>query len=149
MSSNGRINRGRFTDEDKVYWVSCVHLWPTGKGKVVPVHEGVWGSRCIDPHFLDLGTSWGEWSASRPAERDPDIHWTGGWVGPRAGLDDLEKRKFLILPGFKLWRLGRPARCRSTFFNSNKCIYYWYCYQYHVYLTSSISAHFLTLCFYF
>jgi hypothetical protein len=20
-------------------------------------HEGVWGSRCIDPHFLDLGTS--------------------------------------------------------------------------------------------
>jgi hypothetical protein len=21
-------------------------------------HEGVWGSGCIDPHFLDLGTSW-------------------------------------------------------------------------------------------
>jgi hypothetical protein len=21
-------------------------------------HEGVWGSECIDPHFLDLGTSW-------------------------------------------------------------------------------------------
>jgi hypothetical protein len=21
-------------------------------------HEGVWWSRCIDPHFLDLGTSW-------------------------------------------------------------------------------------------
>jgi hypothetical protein len=20
-------------------------------------HEGVWGSGCIDPHFLDLGTS--------------------------------------------------------------------------------------------
>jgi hypothetical protein len=34
------------------------------EGKVVPVlnsalrHEGVWGSGCIDPHFLDLGTSW-------------------------------------------------------------------------------------------
>jgi hypothetical protein len=21
-------------------------------------HEDVWGSGCIDPHFLDLGTSW-------------------------------------------------------------------------------------------
>jgi hypothetical protein len=21
-------------------------------------HEGVWGSGCIDPHFLDLGTNW-------------------------------------------------------------------------------------------
>jgi hypothetical protein len=21
-------------------------------------HEGVWGSGCINPHFLDLGTSW-------------------------------------------------------------------------------------------
>jgi hypothetical protein len=21
-------------------------------------HEGVWGSGCMDPHFLDLGTSW-------------------------------------------------------------------------------------------
>jgi hypothetical protein len=21
-------------------------------------HEVVWGSGCIDPHFLDLGTSW-------------------------------------------------------------------------------------------
>jgi hypothetical protein len=21
-------------------------------------HEGVWGSGCIDPHFLDFGTNW-------------------------------------------------------------------------------------------
>jgi hypothetical protein len=21
-------------------------------------HEGVWGSGCIDPHFLDLGITW-------------------------------------------------------------------------------------------
>jgi hypothetical protein len=33
-----------------------------------------YGSGCIDPHFLDL----------------------------RAGLDDLEKRKFLALPGLEL-----------------------------------------------
>jgi hypothetical protein len=38
----------------------------------------------------------GELSASRPGrftlgERDPGIHCIGGWVDPRAGLDDMEK----------------------------------------------------------
>jgi hypothetical protein len=31
-------------------------------------------------------------------------------VDLRAGLDDLEKRKFLTLPGLELRHLGRPAR---------------------------------------
>jgi hypothetical protein len=31
-------------------------------------------------------------------------------MGPRAGLDDVEKRKFLILPGLELRPLGLPAR---------------------------------------
>jgi hypothetical protein len=30
-------------------------------------------------------------------------------VGPTAGLDDLEKRKFLTPPGLKLQPLGHPA----------------------------------------
>jgi hypothetical protein len=30
-------------------------------------------------------------------------------VGPRTGLDDVEKRKFLILPGVELRPLGLPA----------------------------------------
>jgi hypothetical protein len=34
-----------------------------------------------------------------PEERASGTHWIGGWVGPRAGLDDLEKRKILTLPG--------------------------------------------------
>jgi hypothetical protein len=47
-----------------------------------------------------------EWSISRPGrfsprERAPFTHWIGGWVGPRAGLDDVEKRKFLTLPGLE------------------------------------------------
>jgi hypothetical protein len=29
-------------------------------------------------------------------------------VGPRAGLDDVEKRKFLALPGLELRHLSRP-----------------------------------------
>jgi hypothetical protein len=31
-----------------------------------------------------------------------DPHLIRGWVGPTAGLDDMEKRKFLILPGLEL-----------------------------------------------
>jgi hypothetical protein len=31
-------------------------------------------------------------------ERAPGTHWIGGWVDLRAGLDDLEKKKFLTLP---------------------------------------------------
>jgi hypothetical protein len=49
-------------------------------------------------------------AALSPRERAPGIHWTEGWVGPRASLDDVEERKFLILPGFELQLLSRPAR---------------------------------------
>jgi hypothetical protein len=35
-------------------------------------------------------------------------------VGPRAGLDEVEKRKFLTIPGLELRPLGRPARSKST-----------------------------------
>jgi hypothetical protein len=36
-----------------------------------------------------------------PPMKSPSAHWIGGRVGPRAGLDDVEKRKFLTLPGLK------------------------------------------------
>jgi hypothetical protein len=36
-------------------------------------------------------------------------------VGPRAGLDDVEKRKFLTLPGLELQPLGRQARSQSLY----------------------------------
>jgi hypothetical protein len=36
-------------------------------------------------------------------------------VGPRAGLDDVEKRKFLTLPGLELRPLRRPARSQSLY----------------------------------
>jgi hypothetical protein len=35
-------------------------------------------------------------------------------VGPRAGVDDVEKRKFLTLPGLELRPLGGPARSQSV-----------------------------------
>jgi hypothetical protein len=65
--------------------------------------------------FLTSALVGGEWPASRPCrftpgERAPDTHWIGGWVDPRAGLDDVEKRKFLTLQGLELKPIGRPAR---------------------------------------
>jgi hypothetical protein len=36
-------------------------------------------------------------------------------VGPRASVDDVEKRKFLILPELELRPLGRPARSQSLY----------------------------------
>jgi hypothetical protein len=37
------------------------------------------------------------------------------WVDPRAGLDDVEKRKFLPPPGLGIPTLGRPARSQSLY----------------------------------
>jgi hypothetical protein len=37
-----------------------------------------------------------EWSALTPRERAPHTYWIGGWVGPRAGLDVVVKRKIPI-----------------------------------------------------
>jgi hypothetical protein len=51
----------------------------------------------IPPIFL-ISALRGEWSTSRPGRFtpggiDPDTRWIGGLVGPRAGLDAVEKRK--------------------------------------------------------
>jgi hypothetical protein len=71
------------------------------------------GSGCIDHTFLTSVLVGGEWSASRPDRFTPGektgTHWIEGWVGPRAGLDNVEQRQFLLLPGLELRPLGRPA----------------------------------------
>jgi hypothetical protein len=57
--------------------------------------------------FLTSALVGGEWSASCPdrfahGERVPGTHWIGGWVDPRAVLNDVGKRKFLTPPAFEL-----------------------------------------------
>jgi hypothetical protein len=69
--------------------------------------------------FLTLALVEGEWSASRPGsfipeEEIPHTHRIGGWVGPRAGLDDTKKWKFSTLPGPELRLLGGPAGSQSN-----------------------------------
>jgi hypothetical protein len=53
----------------------------------------------------------GEWSASRPGCFTPSTRCIGGWVDPGAGLDDVENREFLTLPGLELRSLSCPASC--------------------------------------
>jgi hypothetical protein len=64
-----------------------------------PRYEGVleeW--RYSSTHSLTSALDGGEWSASHPGrftprERTRGTHWIGGWVGPRAVLDAVVKRK--------------------------------------------------------
>jgi hypothetical protein len=70
--------------------------------------------------FLTSALAGGEWSTWRPwcftpGETAPGVHWLGGWVVPKVGLDDVEKRKFLTLPGLELRSLGRLASSQSLY----------------------------------
>jgi hypothetical protein len=56
-----------------------------------------YGAVGVQSHiFLTLALVGGEWSASRPGrfapgEKAPGTQWIGGWVGPRTGLDEMDK----------------------------------------------------------
>jgi hypothetical protein len=57
--------------------------------------------------FLTSVLAGDEWPASHPGsfipgEWAPGTHWIGGCMDPRAGLDVVEKKKFLTSPGLKL-----------------------------------------------
>jgi hypothetical protein len=75
---------------------------PQGLGLLGIQLESRQGSGGIAPTFLTLGLDGVEWSASHPdrfnaREMVLGTHCIGRWVGPRAGLDAVEKRKFLPL----------------------------------------------------
>jgi hypothetical protein len=59
--------------------------------------------------FSTLALDGGEWSASRPGraftpgERTPGTHWTGGWVGSRAGLDTEARGKISSNSAFGIY----------------------------------------------
>jgi hypothetical protein len=78
--------------------------------------------------FLTSAPVAGEWSTSHhgpftPEEVASGTHWIGGWVGPKTGLDDMERRKILPLLRFELRPLSRPARSQSL---SRLCNIYFY-----------------------
>jgi hypothetical protein len=73
------------------------------------------GSGCIIHVFSTSALVGGECSASRPGRLNPSTHWIGDWLDPRAGLDGVEKKKFLTLPGLALRLLCRLARSQSLY----------------------------------
>jgi hypothetical protein len=60
-------------------------------------HEGVWRERISSSY--SFSTSALDWARPRfsPGERTPGTHCTGGWVGPRAGLDTEARGKITCL----------------------------------------------------
>jgi hypothetical protein len=69
------------------------------------------GSEYIDPRILDRSAL--RPGRSTPGKELPGTHWIGGWIGPRAGLDDVERRKIVHLLGLKLRSLSHPAPIQS------------------------------------
>jgi hypothetical protein len=70
--------------------------------------------------LLNSALAGGEWAASRPGRfnsggKASGTNWIGDWVGLKAGLDNVEKRKFLTLPKLELRPLGRPACNQSLY----------------------------------
>jgi hypothetical protein len=78
--------------------------------------KGIWGSGSIAQTFLTSELDAGELSAVRPdrftaEESALGTQPIGGFVGPRAGLDVIEKIRYLFsLPGIESLLLGHPAR---------------------------------------
>jgi hypothetical protein len=69
--------------------------------------------------FLTLALVEVEWSATRPCRftfwgRSP-LYPLDRFCGPRIGLNDVEKRKFLTLLGLELQPLCHPARSQSLY----------------------------------
>jgi hypothetical protein len=65
-------------------------------------------------HFLQVSSQLHAPTAL-PGQRAPGTHGTGGRANPRAGLDNMEKLKFLTLPGLELRNLSLPARSQSLY----------------------------------
>jgi hypothetical protein len=80
--------------------------------------KAYWGSGGIAPRILDSGTRWlrvvSVTLRSLYSQGEaPGTHWIGGWVGPRAILDAMMKRKFLSL--------RRESNPRTPIFKYSRC----------------------------
>jgi hypothetical protein len=79
-----------------------------------------WGVDIYIHIFLTSALVGVDWSASRPDrctswKATAGTHWMECWVGTRIGLNDVEKRIFLTLPGLELQLLGRPTCTQSQY----------------------------------
>jgi hypothetical protein len=67
-------------------------------------------------HYMGWGVRLTPRPLFTPRVRTPGTSWTGGWVGPRAGLDTEVRGKILLpLPGIEPRWPGRPARSQTLY----------------------------------
>jgi hypothetical protein len=50
-----------------------------------------------------------------PGKDPPGTLWIGGWVGPRTGMDYVERREILPLTGLELRAFSSPVRSQSLY----------------------------------
>jgi hypothetical protein len=77
----------------------------------------VWGSGCIDPCFLDLGSRWRGAVSFTPQQlyppgKSPRCPFN---MSPRTGQDDMKERKFLSLPGLEFQPLCLSVGSQSVY----------------------------------
>jgi hypothetical protein len=85
-----------------------------------------YGDWCHSSNILGLGTRWRSLVSFTPRPLSPSeiaagTHWTGGWVGPRTGLDNVEKRK--IEPGQSSPSLYRLSNSNSYLITTSQCLF--------------------------
>jgi hypothetical protein len=90
-------------------------------------HEDIWGSGGIAP-LLTSALDGCEWPVSHlcsftPRKTAPGTYFIGGWVGPQASLDVMEKRKFFLpLLGIKPFLFSHPAHTLVTILTDPTCL---------------------------
>jgi hypothetical protein len=81
---------------------------PVGRGCIAPIHSR-------PTHYMGVSGITPRPRFS-PGERTPGTHWTGGWAGPRAGLNTEARGKILSpLPGIELRSPCNPARSQTLY----------------------------------
>jgi hypothetical protein len=92
--------------------LNLLHYTPRtlfGRGYVAPTHA-------LPRHYMGASCQRYAPAALYPGEMIPGTHWTGGWVGPRAGLDTEFRWKIVLpLPVIEPRSPGRPVRSQTLY----------------------------------
>jgi len=117
VAAGKNLNDGSFTLHSNLitttWWARHVACkWKMRKNSVQAM-KSHGGSRATAPLIHNFGTRW-RWVVNLTIRvLYPGIHWVGSWVGPRARLNILQKKKLLSPPEF--W-LSCPAAEREEIY---------------------------------
>jgi hypothetical protein len=117
-------------------------------------HAGVCEIEGMGPRILKASSSWRSVFSCTlrpfyPLRKEWTLHWIGGWVCPRAGLEVSEERKipfplsiikprFLGRPGLRVATLPAPLRSVTDLLKGSAC--------FHCYTVASLTSYQGTVC---